>query len=213
MNPPPCPTAECAKHCAICLLRANAANRAYASGGRKRSSREPDTTISGPPRIEMKNRDLGAFRSLGTVGYIAPEQLRGQTADARSDLFAFGVVLYEMLSGKRAFQGVTPAETMSAILKEDPQELSETGRQIPPMLESIVRHCLEKNPARRFQSAQDVSFNLEQLSYSSGSVTVAGAAAAIRPRLRAWLILASLGVLALMGIAFMAGRLTKTQVF
>jgi eukaryotic-like serine/threonine-protein kinase len=148
---------------------------------------------------------------LGTVGYMAPEQVRGQAADARSDLFAFGAVLYEMLSGKRAFQGVTPADTMSAILKEDPQELSEARRQIPPALESIVRHCLEKNPARRFQSAQDVSFNLEQLSHSSGSATVVEAAAAIRPRRRMWAVLASIGVLALTGAAFMAGRLTKNE--
>jgi dipeptidyl aminopeptidase/acylaminoacyl peptidase len=111
---------------------------------------------------------------LGTAGYMSPEQVRGQAADHRADIFAFGSILYEMLSGKRAFHGESPADTMSAILKEEPEELSETGRNIPVPLERIVRHCLEKNPARRFQSAGDVAFNLEALSDSSvGSRTSA----------------------------------------
>jgi serine/threonine protein kinase len=108
---------------------------------------------------------------LGTVGDMSPEQVRGLPTDGRSDLFAFGAILYEMLSGRRAFQDTSPADTMRAILKDDPPELTGTGQQIPPVLESIVRHCLEKNPQRRFQSAQDLSFNLEQLSHSSGSST------------------------------------------
>lgn len=101
---------------------------------------------------------------MGTVGYMSPEQVRGKSADARSDIFAFGAILYEMLSGRRAFSGDTAADTMSAILKEDPPQLSETGRNVPPGLERIVNHCLEKNPAQRFQSAIDVAFNLEALS-------------------------------------------------
>lgn len=106
---------------------------------------------------------------MGTVGYMSPEQVRGKAADHRSDLFAFGAILYEMLSGKRAFHGDTPADTMSAILKDDPPELSETARNVPPALERIVRHCLEKNPAQRFQSAGDVAFNLEALSEITGT--------------------------------------------
>ncbi len=106
---------------------------------------------------------------MGTVGYMSPEQVRGKPANQRSDLFAFGAILYEMLSGKRAFHGETPADTMSAILKEDPPELSETGRSIPPALERIVNHCLEKSPAQRFQSASDVAFALESLTEVSGS--------------------------------------------
>ncbi len=145
---------------------------------------------------------------LGTVGYMAPEQVRGQAADTRSDIFAFGLILYEMLSGKRAFHGVTAADTMSAILKEDPPELSETGRQVPLALESIVSHCIEKNPARRFQSAQDLSFNLEQFTHSSGSASVLPATGrTIRHRLRPAVI--SFGVLLLAGAMFFAGRLTK----
>jgi len=100
---------------------------------------------------------------MGTAGYMSPEQVRGKAADQRSDLFAFGGILYEMISGKRAFHGDSPADTMSAILKEEPPELSEAARSVPPALERIVRHCLEKNPAQRFQSASDVAFSLEAL--------------------------------------------------
>src|SRR5689334_8274141 len=97
---------------------------------------------------------------MGTVGYMSPEQVRGKNADHRSDIFAFGAILYEMLSGKRAFHGDTPADTMSAILKDDPPDLVETNRNVSPALERIVRHCLEKNPQQRFQSAGDLAFDL-----------------------------------------------------
>src|SRR5262249_49426010 len=100
---------------------------------------------------------------LGTIHYMSPEQARGKPADARSDIFSFGVVLYEMLSGNKAFARDSAAETMSAILKEDPPELS-TEPQIPPGLDRIVRHCLEKDPERRFRSAHDLAFDLESLS-------------------------------------------------
>jgi Tol biopolymer transport system component len=104
---------------------------------------------------------------MGTVGYMSPEQVRGKPADHRSDIFSFGSILYEMLSGQRAFQGETPADTMSAILKEEPAELSETARNVPLALERMVRHCLEKNPAQRFQSTGDLAFNLEALTEGS----------------------------------------------
>jgi serine/threonine protein kinase len=94
---------------------------------------------------------------------MSPEQVRGKPTDGRSDIFSFGAILYEMLSGKRAFHGDSAADTMSAILKEEPADLSETNRNVSPALERIVRHCLEKNPAERFQSARDVAFNLEAL--------------------------------------------------
>ncbi|HEY3204943.1 MAG TPA: protein kinase [Thermoanaerobaculia bacterium] len=105
---------------------------------------------------------------LGTVGYMSPEQLRGEPADARCDVFSFGAVLYEMVSGRRAFRGDTAIETMNAILKEDPPELSTGGRAVPPALERIVAHCLEKRPEQRFQSAQDLAFDLELVSTVSG---------------------------------------------
>src|SRR5271167_1890593 len=106
---------------------------------------------------------------LGTAGYMSPEQVRGVAVDARSDIFSFGAILYEMISGKRAFHGETSADTMSAILKEDPPELNETNRNVSPALERIVQHCLEKNPESRFHSASDIAFDLEHLSGLSGS--------------------------------------------
>ena len=119
---------------------------------------------------------------MGTVGYMSPEQVKGQNADHRSDLFSFGAILYEMLSGKRAFHGDTSVETMSAILKQDPPELTETNRTVPPALERVVRHCLEKNPEERFQSARDVAFNLANLSEISGSSATLGAMKTPRQR-------------------------------
>jgi len=107
---------------------------------------------------------------LGTLGYMAPEQVRGRPADVRSDIFSFGAILYEMLSGRRAFQGDSAADTMSAILREDPPELSLTNQNIPPGLERILRHCLEKNPEQRFQSARDLAFDLASLSGLSAPV-------------------------------------------
>jgi eukaryotic-like serine/threonine-protein kinase len=101
---------------------------------------------------------------LGTLGYMSPEQVKGKPADARSDIFSFGAILYEMLSGRRAFRGDSAAETMSAILREEPPDLSVTNQGISPGLERIVRHALEKNPEQRFHSAHDVAFALEALS-------------------------------------------------
>ena len=106
---------------------------------------------------------------MGTVGYMSPEQVRGKDVDHRSDVFSFGAVFYEMLSGRRAFKGDSAVETMSAILREEPPDLVETGRSISPSIDRIVRHCLEKSPAARFQSAGDVAFDLEALSGTSQS--------------------------------------------
>jgi Tol biopolymer transport system component len=106
---------------------------------------------------------------MGTIGYMSPEQVKGKRADARSDIFAFGAVFYEMLSGKRAFHGDSAGETMASILREDPPELSVTNQNISPGLERIVRHCLEKNPERRFQSSSDIAFALQTLSETSAS--------------------------------------------
>jgi serine/threonine protein kinase len=100
---------------------------------------------------------------MGTVGYMAPEQVRGETTDARSDLFAFGAVLFEMLSGARAFRRDTAVETMTAILSDDPPRLSSLRAGISPALVQITAHCLEKNPLDRFQSARDVAFALSAL--------------------------------------------------
>ncbi len=104
---------------------------------------------------------------MGTVGYMSPEQVRGEPIDARSDIFSFGAVLYEMLTGKRAFKRETSAETMTSILREEPPELSGTGWQGPLELQRILARCLEKNVARRFQSASDLAFAIESLSGTS----------------------------------------------
>jgi eukaryotic-like serine/threonine-protein kinase len=106
---------------------------------------------------------------MGTVGYMSPERVRGQEADHRSDIFSFGLILYEMLAGRRAFQGESSAETMAAIVKEEPPEISEANPKIPPQLEQIVLRCLEKQPARRFQTASDLGFALEALLTPSGT--------------------------------------------
>jgi eukaryotic-like serine/threonine-protein kinase len=108
---------------------------------------------------------------MGTVGYMSPEQLKARPVDQRSDIFSFGAILYEMLSGRRAFHGESSAETMSAILKEDPPDLSDTNKTVSPALERLVNHCLEKNPEARFHSARDLTFALEALSGSSPGAT------------------------------------------
>jgi serine/threonine protein kinase/Tol biopolymer transport system component len=109
---------------------------------------------------------------LGTIGYMAPEQVRGLPADHRSDIFAFGAVLYEMLSGQRAFRGDTTVDTMTAILKEDPADLPAAERHIPPALARIVGRCLEKSPGARFQSTHDLAFALDALPIQSGAHTI-----------------------------------------
>ena len=106
---------------------------------------------------------------MGTVGYMAPEQVRRQTADHRADIFAFGAILYEMLAGKRAFQKPTSPETMTAILNEDPPGISQVVPNLPPSLQRVVHRCLEKNPEQRFQSASDLAFALDALSDSTAS--------------------------------------------
>ena len=101
---------------------------------------------------------------IGTVGYMAPEQARGLQADARSDIFSVGAMLYEMVSGRRAFRGPTPADTLAALLTQDPPEISGIARPVPPALERVIRRCLERNPEDRFQSAGDLAFALESVS-------------------------------------------------
>jgi len=98
---------------------------------------------------------------LGTAAYMSPEQVRGKPADARSDIFAFGAILYEMLCGRRAFRGSSVVDTMSAVLREDPPDLSLSSRAVPREMDRIVHRCLEKSPAERFQSARDLAFHLQ----------------------------------------------------
>src|SRR2546428_12039170 len=107
--------------------------------------------------IPTRRVDTGPGVVMGTVGYMSPEQVRGQKVDHRSDIFSFGTILYEMLSGRRAFHGESAADTMSAILKEDPPDLSDTNQNISPALERLVNHCLEKDPESRFHSPTDLT--------------------------------------------------------
>ncbi len=132
-------------------------------------------TVTSPPQ----GTAVGTV--LGTVGYMAPEQVRGEPADHRSDIFAFGCVLHEMLSGRRAFRGDTAVETLRAILKDQPQEIALTHPEVSSELDRIVAHCLEKAPERRFQSAHDLAFDLRSL-LTSGVATRPALALPRRPR-------------------------------
>ena len=139
-----------------------------------------DTALS-QTSIPTRRVDTDPGKVMGTVGYMSPEQVKGRAVDHRSDIFSFGTILYEMLSGRRAFHGESAAETMSAILKEDPPDLSETNQRISPALERLVNHCLEKNPESRFHSASDLAFALEALSGSTSAATQTTIAPLNRP--------------------------------
>ncbi len=147
---------------------------------------------------------------LGTMGYMSPEQVRGKPADRRSDLFSFGAILYEMLSGQKAFRGDSAADTITAILTKEPPDLSQTNKDVHPGLDRIVRHCLEKNPEERFESARDLAFDLETLS----GVSTPGAATGGLPlppggRRRLWPSVAGAVLataLVVGGSAYLAGR-------
>lgn len=140
---------------------------------------------------------------MGTVGYMSPEQVRGRLADARSDLFSFGSVLYEMLSGERAFQGDSAAETMAAIAQKDPPELAASTGRFSPGIERILRHCLEKKPAERFDTANDLAFALET-AMGGPSASVVADLREHRPR---WKVpaIAAAAVLAALGAGLFFG--------
>jgi serine/threonine protein kinase/Tol biopolymer transport system component len=157
---------------------------------------------SSPFDAPTLQRETGAGVVLGTAGYMSPEQVRGLAVDQRSDIFAVGAIVYEMLSGVRAFHGDTGADTMNAILSQDAPPLSEVNPTIPPALERIVRRCLEKNPNERFHSIRDAAFALEAISDipASQESGLGSAAKTIAPRRRIYMFW-GLAVVLVIGLA------------
>ena len=148
---------------------------------------------------------------MGTVGYMAPEQVRGQAADHRSDIFAFGAILYEMVTGKRTFRKPTSAETMTAILHEDPPPISQVVPNTPPGLQRVVHRCLEKNAEQRFHSAHDLAFALESLSDSVISSSTAANQLERKKSGRLRTVIAGVLVAALLGTAVLAYLWTRPE--
>ncbi len=158
--------------------------------------------------LEEKTKTLAQTQEgaiLGTLGYMSPEQVRGKPLDARSDIFSFGVVFYEMLAGKRAFAADSAADTLSAILKEDPPDLPDS---VPAGVRQVVQHCLEKDPANRFQSAQDLTFAIHALSGSSASTPAleATASTASSGRWR-WPVAAALAAMIILTLGWAGVRI------
>ena len=173
---------------------------------------EPDVALASASVLPTAPPATSPGVVLGTIGYMSPEQVRGKPADHRTDIFAFGTILYEMLAGRRAFEGETTADTLTAILKEDPADLPLAERHIPPALGRIVDRCLEKHPSARFQSASDLGFALDALSTQSGS-TEALAGTTLSPSRRDRLAWAVTGVtsVALVGALSLAAFLYTTR--
>jgi len=168
----------------------------------------PAADESGSAVTEAPPSETGAV--MGTVGYMSPEQVRGHRVDQRTDIFAFGCVLYELLAARPPFRRETPAETMTAILNEEPPELTGTGRPAPAALERIVRRCLEKEVDQRFSSAHDLALAIEVLSAPTETGAAAAAAAGPGPARPAWrLALTAVAIL----VALAAGVGTSVWYF
>jgi hypothetical protein len=160
----------------------------------------------GPDEDSTTTAITGSGVVLGTVGYMSPEQARGQAVDHRSDVFSFGTVLYEMLAGRRAFQGASAVETQHAILCEEPPELP-AAAGVPPSLDRLVRHCLEKKPEDRYQSMRDVAFELAGATTTSSNGRTGVPVSAGNRGVRWGLALAAAGLLVLASVgSFVAGR-------
>ncbi len=150
-----------------------------------------EKSVDAPNDATMTSSHTAAGVVMGTASYMAPEQVRGEPADPRTDIFAFGAVLYEMASGTRVFRRDTAVETMTAVLKDDPPAFADNVHQVSPAFDRIVRRCLEKNPEQRFQSARDLSFALGSLSGTeSNLVSRPNAALPHRAPVRLWLVAA-----------------------
>jgi eukaryotic-like serine/threonine-protein kinase len=172
-------------------------------GVAKLRTNEGDTGLSDEQTMEQ---DTSPGTVIGTVGYMSPEQVRGQSVDPRSDIFSLGTLLYEMLAGEHPFRGDSPADTMSAILREDPRELTGSNPNVSPGLDRVVRHCMEKSPEQRFQSARDLAFHLDMLSSASGTAQTIETSL-----LESWNrpLVGILGALALLAAGLLAGWLLR----
>jgi eukaryotic-like serine/threonine-protein kinase len=135
----------------------------------QRRGEDDDTLLAESPRPPIPASLTAPGTVMGTVAYMSPEQVQGKDLDHRSDIFSFGIILHEMLRGQRVFTGESQVDVMHAILRADPPDLSETNAKISPQLDKLVRRCLEKQPARRFQTASDLGYALEALSVSNSS--------------------------------------------
>ncbi|HZD31386.1 MAG TPA: protein kinase, partial [Candidatus Angelobacter sp.] len=170
----------------------------------------PNATSSADGRtVTLEETEPGVV--MGTVGYMSPEQVRGEAADHLSDIFAFGAVLYEMVTGKPTFRKPTKAETMTAILNEEPPSISQLAPAVPPGLQRVVNRCLEKNPEQRFHSAHDLAFALEALTDSAISSGSGGYAAASVPRRRVPRMGAFAAVALVVGAAALAYWWTRPE--
>jgi len=168
----------------------------------------PEPAVVGDATTRMSDTSPGMV--LGTTGYMSPEQVRGQPADQRSDIFAFGVVLYEMISGKKAFVRDSAAGTLSAILEHDPPDLAAIGHPVAPAVERIVRRCLEKKPEDRFHSAHDLALALEAASTGELAAARPGTPARLAVR-RRWLAVTVAAVAVLAVVAWLALRGARTH--
>ena len=167
---------------------------------------EPQRASPGDQTISVRKQPTLPGVILGTVGYMSPEQVRGLPTDYRTDIFSFGVILYEMLSGKPAFKALTEADTQAAILREEPAHLAvPDSTTVSPAMEQIVWHCLEKQPQQRFQSASDIAFSLQALSAPSSTSGVSDGAVVPSP-FRRWRQVA-MGILVAAALGFAAFRL------
>ncbi len=146
---------------------------------------------------------------LGTFQYMAPEQLEGREADARTDIFAFGCVLYEMATGKKAFSGATQASLISSILRDEPQPISQVQPMSPPAFDHVVKKSLAKDPEDRWQNAADLGGELKWIA-ESGSQAGAAAVRAPRQKTRAWIPWAVVAVL-LLGTLYLADELRRLR--
>jgi serine/threonine protein kinase len=156
---------------------------------------------------DTMEQDTSPGTVIGTVGYMSPEQVRGQTVDGRSDIFSFGTLMYEMVAGEHPFRGDSPADTMSAILREDPPELATKNANVTPGLERVIRHCMEKSPEQRFQSARDLAFHLDMLSSGSGTMPTVET-----PRIPQRTFLLGTGGILLAALAFFTGWYVRSRV-